>query len=78
MDQFAQGNVYFCAALMWRVLHDDLGDAAFARLRRTWIQEHLYSNEDRDRLAAWWSERSGKDLTGFFTTWLLAKKTPPS
>jgi len=78
VDQFAQGNVYFCAALMWRVLHDDLGDAAFARLRRAWIQEHLYSNEDRDRLAAWWSEGSGKDLTDFFTTWLLAKKTPPS
>ena len=68
--------MYFCAALMWRVLHDDLGDAAFARLRRDWIQDHLFSNEDRDRLAAWWSEESGKDLTGFFTTWLLAKKTP--
>jgi len=77
-DEFAQGNVYFCAALMWRVLHDDLGTAAFAKLRRDWIQDHLFSNEDRDRLAAWWSEGSGKDLTGFFTTWLLAKKTPSS
>ena len=77
-DEFAQGNVYFCAALMWRVLHDDLGDAVFTRLRRGWVQDHLYSNEDRDRLADWWSEKSGKDLTAFFTTWLLAKRTPSS
>ena len=53
-------------------------DALVTCLRRDWIQDHLFSNEDRDRLAAWWSEGSGKDLTGFFTTWLLAKKTPPS
>jgi aminopeptidase N len=77
-DQFAQGNVYYSAALMWRVLHDKLGDATFSKLRKDWIQDHLYSNEDRDQLIAWWSKESGQDLTDFFTTWLLAEKTPSS
>ncbi|MGI9156800.1 MAG: M1 family metallopeptidase [Marmoricola sp.] len=75
-DQFAQGNVYYPPALMWRTLRARLGAPMFERLRRGWVQQHLYTNQDRDELADWWSARSGQDLRAFFTTWLMSETTP--
>jgi aminopeptidase N len=75
-NAFAEGNIYYPPALMWRTLRGRLGAATFDRLRRGWVQQHRYSNRDRDELADWWSEKSGTDLHQFFTTWLMSKTTP--
>jgi aminopeptidase N len=76
--QFARGNVYYCVALMWRTLRTRIGDATFNRLRRDWIQDHLFQGADRTELADWWSKASGQDLHAFFTTWLTSTTTPPT
>lgn len=73
---FGEGNVYYPPALMWLTLRNKLGQAGFDKLRRGWIQQHLYTNLDRDELAAWWSRESGTDLRQFFTTWLMSRTTP--
>lgn len=75
-DSFGQGNVYYPPAYMWLTLRQKLGADAFDRLRRGWVQQHRYSNQDRDELADWWSKESGTDLHQFFTSWLMSRTTP--
>jgi aminopeptidase N len=74
--RFGQGNVYYPPAFMWRTLRERLGATTFDRLRRGWVQQHLYSSKDRDELADWWSQESGTDLHAFFTSWLMSRTTP--
>jgi aminopeptidase N len=74
---FGEGNVYYIPALMWDTLRQRLGDHAFWSLARRWLQTHRSTSQDRHTLAAWWSKKSGKDLTTFFHSWLLAHPEPP-
>ncbi|MFI8433933.1 M1 family metallopeptidase [Streptomyces sp. NPDC079020] len=69
--------VYDGSALVLYALRQEIGDAAFDRLERTWV--HRYRDEsaataDFTRLA---SRIAGRDLSGFFEAWLYAEKTPP-
>ena len=70
------GQRYYCPELMWRTLRARIGDATFNRLRRDWIQDHLFQSADRAELADWWSAKSGQDLHAFFTEWLTSPTTP--
>jgi hypothetical protein len=74
--QFAQGTVYFCAALMLDQLRAKIGKAAFADLWRAWPQEHRNTNADTDEFITWASARTGTDLRPFLTTWLTSPTTP--
>ena len=49
-DQFAQANVYYCAALMWRVLHDELGDSDVRPAAPRLGPGPPVQNADRDQL----------------------------
>ncbi|MGW3338953.1 M1 family metallopeptidase [Streptomyces sp. NPDC001009] len=69
-------NIYDGAALVLFALRQEIGDAAFERLEKVWVQENRDTSvgtADFVRLA---SAIGGRDLTGFFQDWLYAEKTP--
>ncbi|MER5357960.1 M1 family metallopeptidase [Streptomyces sp. NPDC002785] len=69
--------VYDGSALILYALRQEIGEAAFDRLERSWVKDHRDSNAataDFVRLA---SQTAGRDLTSFFDGWLYGKKTPP-
>jgi aminopeptidase N len=76
-QSFGEGNVYYIPALMWDTIRQRLGDATFWRLAAAWPHSRLYTSQDRDSIAAWWSQRSGQDLRPLFHRWLLARAEPP-
>ena len=73
---FGRGNIYFGPALMWHELRRDLGDEEFWAGVRAWPDAHENGNASYDDITAWWSERAGRDLSGFFDAWLLAEESP--
>jgi len=75
-DTFGEGNAYYIPALMWDTIRQRLGDDAFWRLATRWLQTHRFTSQDRDSLAAWWSQQSGQDLTPVFTAWLTGPREP--
>jgi aminopeptidase N len=76
-QSFGQGNVYYIPALMWDTIRQRLGDATFWRIAARWPHAHLYTNQSRDSLAAWWSKQAGQDLRPLFHRWLLGSAEPP-
>ncbi|MGW3582386.1 M1 family metallopeptidase [Streptomyces rubiginosohelvolus] len=69
--------MYDGSALVLYALRQEIGEAAFDRLERTWVRVHRDSTAataDFTRLA---SGLAGRDLTAFFDGWLYGKKTPP-
>jgi len=73
---FGEGNAYYIPALMWDTLRQRLGDQEFWSLARRWLTTHRFTSQDRDSLAAWWSQASGQDLTPVFHRWLLGPTEP--
>ncbi|MFE9449842.1 M1 family metallopeptidase [Streptomyces sp. NPDC006739] len=70
-------NVYDGAALVLYALREEIGNTAFERLERAWVKEHRdgsATTADYVRLA---STVAGRDLSGFFQSWLYGEKTPP-
>ncbi|MFF8917787.1 M1 family metallopeptidase [Streptomyces sp. NPDC015032] len=69
--------VYDGSALILYALRQEIGENAFDRLERSWVQQHRDANAataDFVRLA---SRTAGRDLTSFFDGWLYGAKTPP-
>ncbi|MER5985909.1 M1 family metallopeptidase [Streptomyces sp. NPDC001787] len=69
--------VYDGSALVLYALRQEIGEAAFGRLERTWVhryRDRSATTADFTRLA---SRIAGRDLSGFFEAWLYAEKTPP-
>ena len=75
-DSFGAGNIYYGPALMWDELRKKVGDDEFWRLVREWPSVHEDGNAGYDDITSWWSEQTGEDLSGFFDSWLLGKRTP--
>ncbi len=75
-DQFAQINVYYCAARMWGRLRQEVGASAFDALVRRWPQEHRNTVQDRTSFVAWLSANTGRDLSPFFDQWLDSTAPP--
>lgn len=73
---FAEGNIYYLPALMWHQLRGRVGDETFFELVRAWPREHDNGNASYADITAFWSERTGRDLSGFFHAWLLGKTSP--
>ncbi|RMB82770.1 M1 family metallopeptidase [Streptomyces shenzhenensis] len=70
-------NVYDGAVLVLYALRQEIGQSAFERLERAWVQTHrdaTATTADFERLAA---AVAGRDLGGFFKGWLYGEKTPP-
>ena len=61
---------------MWHELRERLGEQEFWRAS-AWPGVHENGNASYDDITAWWSERTGRDLSAFFDAWLLSEKSPP-
>jgi aminopeptidase N len=61
---------------MWDTIRQRLGDEEFWSLATRWLKTHRFTSQDRDTLAAWWSEQSGEGLTPVFRAWLEGPREP--
>ncbi|MCW2504847.1 MAG: peptidase [Actinomycetia bacterium] len=75
-DHFAEPNVYYGPALMLRELNRDLGDPAFLKLARDWVQTQRNSHQDRRSFTVFAGKRAGKDVQDIVNKWLDARSTP--
>ncbi|MFK4070987.1 M1 family metallopeptidase [Streptomyces sp. NPDC029674] len=69
--------VYDGSALVLYALRQEIGHAAFDRLERRWVRMYRDGNAETADFVRLASQVSGRDLGGFFDSWLYAEKTPP-
>ncbi|MFI0235028.1 M1 family metallopeptidase [Streptomyces sp. NPDC016845] len=69
--------VYDGSALVLYALRQEIGKESFERLERAWVTTHVDQSATTTDFVALASRVAGRDLTGFFRSWLYAKKTPP-
>jgi aminopeptidase N len=74
-DLFDDG-VYSRGAMTVYALRRTIGDAAFARLLTTWTSQYRNANAGTDDFIAAAEKVSGRDLQGFFRTWLYGTTKP--
>ena len=74
--QFASINVYYCTALMWDRLRQRIGTARFNRLVKAWPRSQADSSSSRAEMIAWFENRTDRELSRFFRTWLMNEKSP--
>lgn len=69
--------VYDGSALILYALREEIGEAAFDRLERTWVRVHRDGSATTRQFTELASRVAGRDLTAFFDGWLYGTKTPP-
>ncbi len=69
-------NVYVGGAVTLFALRQQVGDAAFRELERTWVQRYRGRSASSADFIALASEVSGQDLTAFLNAWLYGATTP--
>ncbi|MFB8029208.1 MULTISPECIES: M1 family metallopeptidase [unclassified Streptomyces] len=69
--------VYDGSALILYALREEIGEAAFDRLERTWVRAHRDESAATQQFTTLASTLAGRDLTAFFDGWLYGTKTPP-
>jgi len=72
-----RANVYDGSALVLYALRQEIGDQAFERLERAWVNVHRDGTATTADFAYLASAVAGRDLSGFFEDWLYSEKTPP-
>jgi aminopeptidase N len=70
-------NVYNGGALALFALRQQVGDAAFQQIERTWVTRFRGLSATTDDFIALASEVSGQDVTEFLRDWLYGTITPP-
>ncbi|MDN5766953.1 MAG: M1 family metallopeptidase [Humibacillus sp.] len=75
-DHIFDDLVYTRGALTLQALRLKIGDAAFFRLLRAWPTAHRYGNADTADFIAFTERLTGKNLNGFFHTWLYSAGKP--
>jgi aminopeptidase N len=55
-----------------------IGDEAFFRLLKEWVRRNAGGNVTTERFIALAERVSGRQLDGFFRTWLYGRKKPGS
>ncbi len=69
--------VYDRGAMTLHALRKLIGDEPFSRLLRTWIAEHAGGNVTTAQFQELAERISGRELDGFFNTWLFSRSKPP-
>ncbi|WP_019630013.1 M1 family metallopeptidase [Actinomadura atramentaria] len=69
-------SVYDRGAATLHALRLKIGDEAFFRLLRTWAQDHRHGSATTAQFTATAEKISGKDLDGFFKSWLYERGRP--
>ncbi|MEU3984843.1 M1 family metallopeptidase [Streptomyces sp. NPDC026672] len=68
---------YDGSALVLYALRQEVGEAAFERIERTWVTRYQGRAAGTRDFMALASEVAGRDLTGFLEPWLYGPDTPP-
>ncbi|MFC4036422.1 M1 family metallopeptidase [Streptomyces polygonati] len=68
--------VYDRGAVAIQALRDTIGDRAFLKLLKAWPAAHRHGNGTVAEFRRLAEQLSGKDLGGFFTTWLYTAAKP--
>jgi len=74
--QMFSPNVYDGGAVVLYALRQEIGDAAFRRLERRWVQRYSGEAASTADFIALASRVAHRDLTAFLTDWLYGTKTP--
>jgi aminopeptidase N len=69
--------MYDGSALVLYALRQEIGEAAFDRLERTWVREYRDQSTTTKQFTELASHIAGRGLTTFFAGWLYGEKTPP-
>jgi aminopeptidase N len=70
-------NVYAGGSLVLYALQQQVGNRAFAKIERDWVQRYQGKSKSTEDFIALASKDSGQDLRGFLNDWLYGSKTPP-
>lgn len=70
-------TVYDQGALALEALRREVGDPAFRRIERTWLDRHADASASTDEFIALASEVAGRDLGSFLEGWLRGDEVPP-
>ncbi len=68
--------VYDRGGMMQQALRNRIGDAAYRRLLRAWVERFTGRTARVDDFEALAAQVSGQDLSGFFTAWLRTPARP--
>lgn len=69
-------RVYTRGAMVLAGLRREVGDEAFFRILRTWVEENHDGNGSTSGFMAHAAAVAGRDLSAFFEAWLLGPVTP--
>jgi len=75
-DNLYGDEVYTGGALVFHALRLQVGDEAFFKILRTYLERYRYGNAGTDEFIAVAEEVSGQDLRAAFDNWLLENKLP--
>jgi aminopeptidase N len=70
-------NVYFGGALALYALRQEVGDATFQQIERTWVSRYRGRSPSTQDFIALSSELAGRDLSAFLQAWFYDETTPP-
>ncbi|MFG2894950.1 M1 family metallopeptidase [Streptomyces sp. NPDC048248] len=68
--------VYGRGAMVAHKVREAVGDKTFFDILRTWTKQHRHKNADTQQFIMLCEQKSGKDLSQVFDTWLFNKKKP--
>ncbi|MEU0008323.1 M1 family metallopeptidase [Streptomyces sp. NPDC006314] len=68
--------VYGRGAMVVHKVRETVGDRTFFDILRTWTRQHRHGNADTRQFIALCEDKSRKDLTELFDTWLFNEKKP--
>ncbi|MFG2139177.1 M1 family metallopeptidase [Streptomyces sp. NPDC048650] len=68
--------VYYRGAMVLQQLRNAVGDKVFFAILKDWPAEHRYGNADSADFIAFCQQRTDKDLTPLFDSWLYGKGKP--
>ena len=75
-DSLYRDEVYKGGALVFHALRLRVGEEAFFKILRTYLERYRDSSAGTDEFIALSEEISGQDLTEFFDSWLLDNQLP--
>jgi aminopeptidase N len=75
-NDFGQRNAHYGSALMLHKLRATIGAKTFDAAIREWPQQNANSTKGRSAYISFMEAKSGKDLGGFFNSWLNSDTTP--
>jgi aminopeptidase N len=70
-------NVYGGGAVVLFALRQEVGEAVFRRIERTWVQRYRYGVASTEDFITHASLVARRDLSGFLRPWLYGTRTPP-